>query len=144
MFRPEPVPCIQCEERPAVAEGLCAECKDYAQLLKEDVTECPAFLTQHDFQAFMHRLSVHAHHQRPPQAAHIPLIQMEMNLTEAVLQALPRYYVSMLEYTSEERQKAGGCKGGYTFKARLPQEILYKTVEKLGLWKPQDPDGMGV
>ena len=100
---------------------------------------CPLLLSQEDFEQFAHKLAVHAYNERPKTAKQVTLPHMELHLKEAILEALPRFYVSMLKYNKAQQQTAKAT-GSYTFKAKLPQEVLYKTIEKLGLWSPYDPD----
>ncbi len=145
MSGPTPLFCTQCKQnRQTAGSELCADCVEYQQLLKEDILTCPLFLKELDFQAFMHRFAVHAHAQRTPEAGNVTLLQMELRLTEVVLRAIPPYYVSLLEYDRYEQQQVGGAKGGYTFKTALPQDLLFKTLEKKALIRPQDPDGTEV
>lgn len=132
--------CPKCRRRSSAQGGtLCPRCLDDRELLNEDVTTCPPFLDGEDFERFMRKLAVHAHVRRPSAARAVTLDQMEMSLTDAVVDALPLYYISTLEYT-RAKQKSTGSKGSYTLKAKIPQNVLYRTVEKLGLWTKQEPE----
>lgn len=130
--------CSRCLERSTLAGlSICGPCAEYERLLSESLTACPETLSYDEFVRFMKKLSVHAHATRPPEALQLPLEQMEVGLTRAVLRALPMYYVSVLENSSKDIGETG-ILPHYTFKARLPRETLYQTVEKLGLWKPSE------
>jgi len=87
----------------------------------------------------MHKFAVHAHASRTRDARHVSLDQMEESLTGVVLKALPMYYVSVLDYDQPRRKTSGFC-GSYTFKAAMPREVLYRTLEKVELWIRIDPD----
>jgi hypothetical protein len=131
--------CERCRESAASKNSKhCSRCSKEDRLLRESVTSCPPFLTIKDFHKFMRKLAVHAHAGRSSEAKPVTLQQMQERLTEAILRALPLYYVSMLEY-DRKKQESTGVIGSYTFKAKLPQNVLYKTVEKLEIWKPIDP-----
>lgn len=113
----------------------CIRCRKDAALLQEEVTKCPLFLDRADFERFMRKVSLHAYAGRPPQAAHITFEKMEARLLQEVIEALPLHYVSVLQDGSRWYR--------YTFKAKLPQDVLYRVVEKLGIWTVQDPDDDG-
>lgn len=134
--------CDRCKSIPPESgKAFCNLCSLEDAFLKEDVTACPPLLGLEDFARFMHKLAVHAHTSRMDKAKGVSLTQMEESLTDAVLKALPLYYVSTLEY-DENRRRSTGWRGSYTFKAALPKAVLYKTVEKLKLWTPkEDEDG---
>ncbi len=137
---PRNVFCPKCNRRTVRQGGtLCARCFEDRTLLREDVTACPPFLEAKDFDRFMRKLAVHAHAPRPPAAKKVTLDQMELSLTEAVVDALPLFYISTMAY-SDAKQKTTGVKGSYTIKAKIPQDVLYRTIEKLGLWTRQEPE----
>jgi hypothetical protein len=138
MNKPVPVLCMKCRERsPLIGLDVCAPCIEYDRLLGESLTACPEILSYDEFVRFMKKLSVHAHATRPPGARQVSLEQMEESLTAAVLKALPLYFISVLE-NSPKDVKETGIRLHYTFKTKLPREILYQTVEKLKLWKPDE------
>lgn len=143
MGDPETVYCERCLERSSLAgSSLCASCVEYERLLAEELTACPVKLTSDDFQRFMRKVAVHAHATRPPDALGVTLLQMELSLTEVVLQNIPNYYVSVFEYDPED-QLEQRVKGSYTFKAAIPQDVLYRAMEKTQIWRrydPEDPD----
>jgi hypothetical protein len=131
--------CDRCHEsHPEPGKKFCRVCAKEDRLLEEAVTKCPAFLTADDFEVFMRKLAVHAHAGRAPNAKRVTLWHMRDSLTEAIIKALPMHYVSVLEYDSGKRARTTTL-GSYTFKALLPQDVLYRTVEKLGIWRPIDP-----
>lgn len=136
-----PVLCLRCRERSSLAGlDVCEPCVEYDRLLSESLTACPETLSYDGFVRFMKKLSVHAHATRPPAALHVSLAWMEESLTAAVLKALPLYYVSVLENLPKD-VKETGVRLHYTFKARLPRETLYRTIEKLRLWSPDALEG---
>ncbi len=117
----------------------CSRCIEDCKLLEEKVTSCPPHLTAEDFERFMRKLAVHAHANRDPDDKPMTIDYMEIGLTEAVVEALPAFYVSLMEY-EPERKRQTGLNGSYTIKAKIPQELLYGTVERLGLWTRETPE----
>ena len=130
--------CSACKNFAAQQGRLCVRCHEDGELKKENVTSCPELLGVDDFDRFMRKLAIHAHARRAADAEAITLDQMELGLRDAVLQALPLYYISIYEY-SPERQRQTGVGASFTLKTRIPQSVLYRTVEKLELWTPKDP-----
>ncbi len=131
--------CIECKKVTEKGVTICARCVVDCELLTEDVTLCPPFLTSEDFERFIRKLAVHAHANQDPDDEQLTIDRFEISLAEQVAKALPRFYVSNLDYDAARRRQTG-VDGSYTIKASIPQEILYGTVERLKLWTRQDPE----
>ena len=120
---------------------MCPRCVEDCELLAENVTSCPPYLTAEDFERFIRKLAVHAHANRDPDHRPVTIDHMEIGLAEAVVEKLPPFYVSLMEY-APERKRQTGLNGSYTIKAKIPQALLYGTVEQLGLWTRENPEGL--
>ena len=138
------ITCEECDRSVDQAGTLCIQCREDLKLFKEKVTACPPLLDAKAFERFIRKLAVHAYVKRTEAAKGITLDLMEIRLMQAVVEALPAYYVSIFEY-GPERQRQTGRHGSYTIKASIPQNVLYRTVEGLDLWVRQEPkDGGGL
>jgi hypothetical protein len=115
-------------------------------LKTEELMACPLKLDRDAFERFMLKFAVHAHKgnlDAPTrvrgQRVTLSVEDSALRLKEAVLEAFPLYYVSMFN-KGAMAQLASGAKGTYTFKADVPQEVLFKTMEKIGIIKTLDGD----
>ena len=131
--------CTECRKVTEQGVTICVRCVEDCELLTEDVTQCPPFLTSEDFERFIRKLAVHAHANQDPDDEQLIIDRFEISLAEQVAKALPRFYVSNLDYDAARRRQTG-VDGSYTIKASIPQEVLYGTVERLKLWTRQNPE----
>ncbi len=131
--------CRECKKSIEPGMTRCPRCVEDCELLSEDVTQCPPFLTAKDFDRFVRKLAVHAHANQDPDAQPLSIDQFEHSVAKSITNALPPFYVSILEY-EPERQRQMGVEASYTIKANIPQELLYGTVERLKLWTRENPE----
>ncbi len=90
--------CTECKKDAEKGVTICARCVEDCELLTEDVTLCPPFLTSEDFERFVRKLAVHAHANQDPDDEQLTIDRFEISLAEQVAKALPRFYVSNLDY----------------------------------------------
>jgi len=130
--------CLWC---PAVlspeSESLCPKCSEREAMLKEGLTTAPELISQQDLDRFFWKLSVYAikgmklHQGRPLWT----LDHVRNSLAIPVIKALPLNYISLLEFPDDPERLIS-----FTVKTRIPRALLFKTVEKLNIWKPVDKD----
>jgi hypothetical protein len=123
------------------AESLCLDCTHKESMLKEGLTTAPDFLKREDFERFLWKLSVYAMKAMDPKQRWT-LEHVRNSLALPIVEALPLKYMSVIK--DEPREPGEPAREVvYTIKAPIPKTLLYKTVERLGIWNPikkEEPD----
>lgn len=126
------------------AESLCLDCREKEAMLKEGLTTAPALMVREDFERFLWKLAVYAIKamEHPEGGARWTLEHMRDSITLAILKSLPMDYISMTEKFSKSWRPGDPPKDVvYTIKKPIPKALLFKTIEKLGIWNPIEKDG---
>lgn len=122
---------------PAGAEMLCENCTAKEAMLKEGLTTAPELISSEDLDRFFWKLAVYAikgmklHKGRPLWT----LDHVRNSLSIPIIKALPLNYISLMESPEDEEKLVT-----FTVKTKIPRALLFKTVEKLKIWKPVDKD----
>ena len=130
-------------ELPEDAESLCPDCADKEALLKEGLTAAPQEFGRDDFDRFLWKLAVYAIKvmEHPEGGTRWTLEHMRDSLMLAVLQALPMDHVSVSFKWPADRKPGDPPKDvTYTIKKPIPKILLFKTVERLGIWTLTEKD----
>jgi hypothetical protein len=126
------------------AESLCQDCTEKEAMLKEGLTVAPDPLARDDFERFLWKLAVYAIKtmEHPEGGTRWTLEHLRDSLTLALLQALPMDYISMTSKFPGDPKTGDPPKNVvYTVKKSIPKMLLFKTIERLGIWNPIEKDG---
>lgn len=134
--------CVRCEVNVARPKKLlCGSCMADNKLLKESLVECPEFLEGDEMKQFIRKLAAHACASRTEDGNTITRTHMEGSLMDVILRALPLHYVSTVKVDPGEAQHPD-TNVLHTIKAPIPREVLYRVIEKLGIWTtPESEEG---
>lgn len=121
---------------PADAQLLCGACAEKEAMLKEGLTNVPDRLTREDFERFLWKLAVYAIKGMRPRWT---LEHVRNSLALPIVEGLPMNYISFIKGVVREKGEPAE-EPVYTVKAPIPKMVLFKTVERLGIWKPVDKD----
>lgn len=126
-------------------ESLCQDCTEKEAMLKEGLTTAPELLERADFDRFLWKLAVYAIKtmEHPEGGTRWTLEHLRNSLMVAVVEALPLDYVSVTKKWLKEAKPGEPAKEVvFTLKKAVPKVLLYKTIERLGIWTPtQKEDG---
>lgn len=123
------------------AESLCLDCASKEAMLKEGLTTAPDRLRQDDFDRFLWKLAVYAIKtmDHPVTGPRWTIDHVRNSLALPIVKALPLNYISVMN-TKKKRHDQAAEEVVFTVKAPIPKTLLYKTVEKLGIWQPIDKE----
>jgi hypothetical protein len=130
-------------ELPEDSESLCPSCAEKETLLKEGLATGPEEFGKEDFDRFLWKLAAYAIKvmEHPEGGTPWTIGHMRDSLMLAVLQALPMDHVSMSFKFSPDRKPGDPPKDvAYTIKKPIPRILLFKTVERLGIWSLTEKD----
>lgn len=125
------------------AESLCLDCTAKEAMLKEGLTTAPEHLDRPEFDRFLWKLAVYAIKtmEHPEGGTRWSLRHLRDSLTIAVIESLPLDYVSVTKEWTKERKPGEPAKEVvFTLKKPIPKMLLFKTIEKLGIWNPIEKD----
>lgn len=123
------------------AESLCQACVAKEEMLKEGLTTAPDLIRQEDFERFLWKLAVYAIKtmEHPEGGTRWPLEHIRNSLLIPILRALPRHYISLMGVPMDDERRVTGAPK-YTIKTSIPKKLLFRTVEKLGIWDKVESD----
>lgn len=123
------------------AESLCLDCTAKEAMLKEGLTTAPEHLDRPEFDRFLWKLAVYAIKtmEHPEGGTRWTIGHLRDSLTLAVVDALPLDYVSVVKKFLKEGEPAKEVT--FTLKKSIPKMLLFRTIEKLGIWNPIEKDG---
>jgi len=126
---------------PGGADFLCLDCQEKEAMLKEGLTTAPELLKREDFERFLWKLAVYAIQAMDSKTSRKrwTIEHIRNSLALPIVNALPMNYISVMEMKPHEPGEPAR-EVIYTMKAPIPKTVLFKTLERLKIWRPIEKD----
>jgi len=125
-------------------ESLCPDCSEKEAMLKEGLTTAPDALDRAEFDRFLWKLAVYAMKtmEHPEGGTRWTLEHLRTSLMLPLLEELHLDYVSVVKKWSPEPKPGDPPREvTFTLKKPIPKMLIFKILEKLGIWNPIEKDG---